>query len=102
MAALIVLCAFGFLTISVDEGKIRWYFGPGLWRKELDIAKVTSIEQVRNKWYFGAGIRNYGKGMLYNVGGQDAIELKTTEGSYIRLGSDETKSLMRAIQGHIN
>jgi hypothetical protein len=53
---------------------------------------------VRNPWYYGWGIRITPDGLLYNVSGTRAVEITLTDGSKLRLGTDEPEALCQAIR----
>lgn len=91
---------FSSQTIIVDDA-LHWHFGFGFWRKKLSFDDISSVRQVRNKWYYGLGIRLTPHGWLYTVSGLDAVEIEKTDGSKIRLGSDEPDLLAHAIESKI-
>lgn len=88
---------FSSLTIEIRDGKLRSYFGPGLPAKKVDLHDVESVHVVENPWYFGWGIRVTPEGMLYNVSGLQAVEIKMKNGRRFRLGTDEPEVLRGAI-----
>lgn len=89
---------FSSLTIAVEDGMVRWYFGPGFWKKHVPLDEIQDYEVVENPWYYGWGIRYTPHGWLYNVEGRKAVELRLKGGTKIRLGTDEPHALQRAIQ----
>jgi len=93
---------FNSLTVQVDEKNIRWYFGPGFWRKELSFENIEKVSEASNQWYYGWGIRKIPNGWLYNVSGLAAIEIKLKDGKVIRVGTDEPDVLKRAIQSRLH
>jgi len=94
---LVLAVIFKSQTIKIDNEYLWWYFGPGFWKKKLLVNSIESAEVVRNQWYYGWGIRNTPQGWLYNVSGLSAVEIKLKDGSSIRLGSDESELLKKAI-----
>jgi hypothetical protein len=90
--------AFSSLTIEVRDGVLRSYFGPGLPAKTVTIADIESVEVVENPWYAGWGIRITPKGMIYNVSGFQAVEVRMRSGKRFRLGTDEPEALRDAIE----
>jgi len=98
---LIVLFLFISLNVVVDDQSIRTWFGPGLIRKRILLSKVKSVQPVRNKWYYGWGVRYIPGGMMYNVGGLDAVELVFDNGGKFRIGTDEPQHLSDAINQHL-
>ena len=98
IAILIVVgILFGTLTVEVAGGKLRFWFGPGLIRKEYFLSDVTSAEAVRNHWYYGWGIRYTPHGWLFNVSGLDAVAITLSSGKRFRVGTDQPHELERAI-----
>ena len=91
------------MRITVNHYLVRWQFGIGVPYKKLPIDEIESVKIVRNKWWYGWGIRRVLSGsMLYNVYGLDAVEIQTTAGKKIRLGTDEPKKLHRVLETLIN
>jgi len=95
--ALTCLLFYGLTTvITVD--KIMVYFGIGIIRKRILINRIKSVEAVKNPWYYGWGIRFIPKGMLYNIGGLDGVELKFKDTNrVIRIGTKEPNKLTEEI-----
>lgn len=95
--ALTCLLFYGLTTvITVD--KITVYFGIGIIRKRILINRIKSVEAVKNPWYYGWGIRFIPKGMLYNIGGLDGVELKFKDTNrVIRIGTKEPNKLTEEI-----
>lgn len=85
------------LTVTVVGAHVCWYFGPGFWKKMINLEQVNKTRVVRNKLWWGLGIRFYGGGWLYNISGLDAVELQLKDGSRIRIGSNEAPELQSAI-----
>lgn len=101
LAAAIPLFAVSSLQIQISEGVLRWRFGLGLLKKERQTANIESVSPVRNKWWYGWGVRMLPHCILYNAWGLDAVEVLFTDGSRLRLGTDEPETLCRAIQNSI-
>ncbi|GGI77992.1 hypothetical protein GCM10009332_14240 [Shewanella gelidii] len=93
----IIAILFSSLTISVENGKILWFFGPRFWNKSLEISQIESARVIETKWYNGLGIRLISTGWLYNVSGLTAVELKLKDGTIISLGTDDADNLVQAI-----
>ncbi len=89
---------FSSLTILVTDDELLARFGPGVPVKRVKLADVQSVEPVRNPWYYGWGIRLTPRGMLYNVSGFDAVEVRMRSGKVFRLGTDEPDRLVEAIE----
>lgn len=94
----VIAILFSSLTIKIGEGQIRWFFGPGFWRKSLDYTQIDSAKIIKTKWYNGLGIRLLSTGWLYNVSGLDAVELKLKDGTTVSLGTNEPEKLLEAIK----
>ena len=92
------LALFHQLTVTVSKDFIRLRFGVGVVHKNFAIADVESASVVRNKWWYGWGIRITPHGWLYNVSGYDAVEIVLKNGRYARIGTDEPKRLLAAIE----
>jgi hypothetical protein len=88
---------FSSLTVEIRDGVLRSYFGPGLPAKSVKVHDIESAEVVENPWYAGWGIRMMPRGTLYNVSGFQAVEVRMTNGSRFRLGTDEPETLREAI-----
>lgn len=95
---LLMAALFGSLTVEIEEGRLRWWFGLGLIRSSIHLADVRGASIVRNAWYYGWGIRLTPYGWLHNVSGLDAIELRLSSGKRFRLGTDEPQALLAALQ----
>jgi hypothetical protein len=104
VAALLLISGvlFSLLTVEVGDGELRFHFGPGFWRKRFSLADVTSADVTRSSWWEGWGIRITPRGMLYNVSGMDAVEIKLRSGQRLRIGTDEPEALAEAIRMAIN
>jgi hypothetical protein len=88
---------FGSLTVEVAENKIYCWFGPGLIRKQFDLAEITAVETTRYPWYYGWGIRLTPKGWMFNVSGLDAVEITLRSGKHFLIGTDQPHKLASAI-----
>ena len=77
MAVLAFLAVLGFLfsslTVTVDERRLSWHFGPGFWKKYVSLDEIRSIEPVKTEWWWGYGIRVTPRGWMYNVSGNRAV-----------------------------
>ena len=89
--------AFSSLTVEVTPTRLIWCFGPGLLRKSIEREAIIGATPVHNPWWYGWGIHLTPRGWLYNVGGLDAVELALSNGSTLRIGSDEPAALARAL-----
>ncbi len=88
---------FSTLTVEVDATEIRIRFTFGLVRKRVALAELRGQRPVRNPWRYGWGIHMIPGGWIWNVSGQEAVELLLGEGRVLRVGTDEPEALSRAI-----
>jgi hypothetical protein len=89
---------FSTLTIAIEDGMLRASFGPGLIRKKVRLAEITSVRPIPVRWWYGWGIRITPHGWLYNVSGWKAVEITLRNGRRFCLGTDEPEDLVKAIQ----
>ena len=97
-----VLMLFYNLSVEIDDAHLRIRFGIGLIRKRFPLDQIDSCRPVRNSWLYGWGIRLTPRGWLYNVSGLEAVELKMKSGKTCRIGTDEPKILVAALQEALN
>jgi len=88
---------FSSLTVEVTPTQLIWFFGPGLLRKRLPREEIIGVAPVRNPWWWGWGIHLTPRGWLYNVDGLEAVEVALSNGSALRIGSDEARALAKAL-----
>ena len=94
----IVFVLFHSLTVRISPSDIAISFGVGLIRKRFPIGDIRSVRTVRNRWYNGFGIRKIRGGWLYNVSGFDAIEIQLKNERKYRIGTDQPKKLLAAVE----
>ncbi len=94
----IVLILFSSLTVVIGEDEVEVRFGPGLISKRFKLNEIESCQVVKNHWYYGWGIRLTPHGVLYNVSGFDAVEIKLRTGKKVRIGTDVPQQLEEAIR----
>ncbi len=94
----VVLALFASLTVEIDAEHLRIRFGIGLIRKRFPLDQIDTCRPVKNPWIYGWGIRLTPYGWLYNVSGQEAVELKMKSGKTCRIGTDEPESLTAALE----
>jgi len=97
IALLAIVLLFSRLEVSVSNGRIVTAFGFGRPHREIELADVTAVRQVRNTWIQGWGIRKISKGWMYNVWGLDAVEVQLSSGDVFRIGTDDPENLLAAI-----
>jgi hypothetical protein len=100
VAGLLVIIGllFSTLTVEVSDGELSFHFGPGFWRKTTPLSEVAAATVTQSSWWEGWGIRFTLRGMLYNVSGTDAVEIALRSGRRFRIGTDEPKALVQAIE----
>ena len=94
----IVFALFHSLTVRISRSEIALSFGVGLIRKQFPIGDISSASIVQNRWYNGFGIRKIRGGWLYNVSGFDAIEIQLKNERKYRIGTDQPKKLLAAVE----
>ncbi len=98
----VALVLFSSLTVVIWEEELEVRFGPGPIRKWFKLNEIESCEVVKNHWYYGWGIRLTPHGVLYNVSGFHAVEIKFRTGKKFRIGTDVPQELEEAIRQAIN
>ncbi|MFC1871899.1 hypothetical protein ACFLYF_05860 [Chloroflexota bacterium] len=97
----VALVMFGSLTVVIWEEELEVRFGPGPIRKRFKLSEIESCKVVKNHWYNGWGIRLIPHGILYNVSGFYAVEIKLRTGKQYRIGTDVPQELEAAIRSAI-
>jgi len=95
---LVCLFLFWSLTVEVTSERLTVWFGPGVIRKVFRVEEIRDAQIVRNPWYYGWGIRLTPHGWLFNVSGFDAVELQLKNNRRFRIGTDDPKRLLAAIE----
>ena len=91
---------FLFYQMKIElEGKwLTITFGIGWIKKSIDLNEIESTTIVKNPWYYGLGIKIIRNGMLYNVHGLQAVEMKYRHSSkVVRVGAPDNCKLKNAI-----
>ncbi len=94
----VALVLFSSLTVVIWEEELEVRFGPGLIRKQFKLNEIESYKVVKNHWYNGWGIRLIPHGVLYNVSGFHAVEIKLITGKKYRIGTDVPQELEEALR----
>ncbi len=97
-APVVGILLFGWLTVEIANGYLRFWFGIGLIRRRIPLDRIAGIACTRSSWLYGWGIHLTPRGWLYNIGGLDAVEIRLTSGRTVLLGTDEPDALRAAIQ----
>jgi hypothetical protein len=98
----VALVLFSSLTVVIREDELEARFGPGPIRKRFKLNEIESCQVVKNHWYYGWGIRLTPHGVLFNVSGFHAVEIKLRTGKKFRIGTDVPQELEEAIRQAIN
>lgn len=101
IAAAITMVVSGFifssLTVTIRDGQLSWWFGPGAIKKTVPLSTIVAAEPTTTSLISGLGIHLTRRGWLYNVAGRDAVLVRQTDGKEFLIGSDEPEQLARAI-----
>lgn len=92
------ILARGALTVIVDDERLLLRFGIGLIRKGIPIDSIRSFSAVRNVRYYGCGTHSRSGGVVYHATGRGAIDLWLTNGTYVRVGTDDQAGLASALR----
>ncbi len=98
LALLFTLLLFHSLTVTIEDGFLKISFGIGIIKAKFSLDEIESHQPVKNSWLYGWGIRLTPHGVLYNVSGLDAVEIKMKSGKRYRIGTDAPEELDRAIE----
>ncbi len=99
---LVTVAMFATLSVHVDHAFVSVKFGLGLITRRFPLSSIRSFSQVTNPWYYGWGIHFFPGGTLYNVSGFSAVELVNADGRRVRIGTNEPKELILALQSVLN
>jgi hypothetical protein len=97
LVAMAGVIAFSSLTVELDQERLRFWFGPGLFGRAFPLHEISAWSAVQNPWWYGWGIHLTPRGWLYNVSGREAVELEFVDGHRLRIGTDEPERLCEAI-----
>jgi hypothetical protein len=94
-----ILLVFYGMTIIVTDKHLKIKFGIGLYTKKVDLATISSVSVVKNPIYYGYGIRMLANGLLYNVSGKHALEIKfKKKKQVIQIGTNDWDNLKDTIE----
>lgn len=80
-------------------------YGIGLIRIRFKIDKLEATQIIKTPWYYGLGIRVTPKGMLYNIQGSKAVEIKylgNGKSKSVMIGTAEPELLVKALEDNFN
>ena len=102
LAVALILVIFGWLfsslTIEVTDTSLRWWFGPGFWRKQVPLAEIAAAQPARTTVLEGWGIHFTKRGWLYNVSGFSAVAIQLKTGKRFLLGTDDSERLVAVLR----
>ena len=94
----VIAALFYSLNVTVTDNAICWSFGPGFWRKTIDINEIVDVRIITTRWYNGWGIRYSAEGWLYRVSGDKAVQVTLKSGEQVNIGTDDACNLLAAIK----
>ena len=97
----IIISLFYQLTIVIKDSELRLIYGIGLIRFRFKIDSLEGIKTIKTPWYYGLGIRLTPRGMLYNIHGSKAVQIKyLTNGisKSVMIGTPEPKRLTQKLK----
>jgi hypothetical protein len=98
----IIAVLFCTLTVNVESGKLRCWFGMGLIHREFNLTEITDVKIVKNSWFYGWGIRRVPDAWMFNVSGFDAVQIEFSSGKKFRIGTDQPRRLESAIRQNMS
>lgn len=93
-----VALLFGTMTIDIRDGRLRWWFGPGLISKSVYLDEIDHAEFWKMRGIGSWGIHWSPQGWLYNVSGRQGVLFVMKSGKRFILGTDEPEVLIAAIR----
>lgn len=102
IAFVLLAWLFSSLTVEVNDRELVSYFGPGFWRRQVPLGDIAAVERTTSSAWEGWGIRITPRGMLYNVAGRDAVQVRLATGRRFRLGTGDPDGLVAAIRTHLD
>jgi len=98
-----ILFVFYGMTVIVTDKHIKIRFGIGIYNKKIDLSTVKSVTIQTYPVYCGYGIRMLPNGILYNVNGKHAIEIKFKgKKNSILIGTNDWDNLKDVIEKSIS
>ena len=97
-----VLLMFFGMTVIVTDSQIIIKLGIGLITKKIDLSEIISVNTKKYPFYFGYGIRITPGGILYNVNGRHAVEIRLrNKKNSVQIGTDDWDNLKNVIEAGI-
>ena len=99
----VILSVFYGMTVIVTDKKIKIKLGIGFYTKKINLSSIRSVSIQKYPVYYGYGIRIIPNGLLYNVSGNHAIEIRFKDRkNVIQIGTDDWDNLRNMIENSIN
>jgi hypothetical protein len=97
-----ILLGFYGMTVIVTDKQIKIKLGIGLYTKKIDLSSIRSVNTLTYPFYSGFGIRIISNGLMYNVSGRHAVEIKfKNKKNVILIGSADWEKLRDTIEKSI-
>jgi peptidoglycan/LPS O-acetylase OafA/YrhL len=94
-----LLLGFYGMTVIVTDKQIKIKLGIGLYTKKIDLSAISSVNTLTYPFYCGFGIRIVSNGLLFNVSGKHAVEIKfKNTKNVILIGSADWEKLRDIIE----
>jgi len=89
---------FSSMTVDVTDDELSWRFAGGQ-GYTIARAEIDRVRTVPHRWWAGYGIKYFGpKRWTYVIGGCDTVEVSLKSGGWRRLGTDDPRGLLAALQ----
>jgi len=96
---------FSALTVRITDESLCFFFNTGLYGRQIPLTAIASCRVTGTSIIEGWGIRSTPGGMLYNISGTRAIEVRLHGGERLRIGSNQPdvvcERLRIAIEKHV-
>ena len=97
-----ILLGFYGMTVIVTDRQIKIKLGIGLYTKKIDLSAIRSVNILTYPFYCGFGIRIISNGLMFNVSGRHAVEIKfKNKKDVILIGTDDWEKLRDTIEKSI-
>ena len=97
----VVLASFMTLNIEIRAGNLELRYGFGFVRRTIPLSEIRNLCVVEMPAMRGYSTRMTSSGQLYNLNGNQVVEIDLQDGRVIRVGSDEPVELARAIENEL-
>jgi hypothetical protein len=96
--AVVILMFYG-ITVIVTDKYLKIKIGIGIISKKIDLSTIKSVTVQKYPIYCGYGIRITSNGVLYNVSGRHAVELRIrNKKDAILVGTNDWDNLKKVIE----